>query len=67
MYDAFSEDYDRFVNWESRLASEMPFIERLLQPLEKDGQPVRVLDAACGTGITRSSWRSVDTRQRGRT
>jgi len=51
MYDAFSEDYDRFVNWESRLASEMPFIERLLQPLEKDGQPVRVLDAACGTGM----------------
>lgn len=47
MYDAFSEDYDRFVNWESRLNFELPW---LLQQL--DSAPGRrVLDAACGTGI----------------
>ena len=42
MYDAFSADYDRFVNWESRLASELPFLIQLLDPRS------RVLDAACG-------------------
>jgi len=26
MYDKFSQDYDRFVNWDSRLASEIPFL-----------------------------------------
>jgi len=52
MYDAFSEDYDRFVNWEARLAVEMPFIERLLQGIGHEvGDPLRILDAACGTGI----------------
>ena len=25
-YDPFSADYDRFVNWEGRLAYELPFI-----------------------------------------
>lgn len=45
MYDQFSLDYDRFVNWENRLAYELPFLERAL----KD-RP-RVLDAACGTGM----------------
>ena len=44
MYDAFSADYDRFVNWESRLAFELPFLVQLLDP------QARVLDAACGTG-----------------
>lgn len=44
MYDAFSADYDRFVNWESRLAFELPFLIQLLNPQS------RVLDAACGTG-----------------
>ena len=52
MYDAFSEDYDRFVNWEGRLAVEMPFMEQLLQGLKHEvGGPLRILDAACGTGI----------------
>ena len=52
MYDAFSEDYDRFVNWEARLAVEMPFIEQLLQGIkEKAGGIPRVLDVACGTGM----------------
>jgi glycine/sarcosine N-methyltransferase len=52
MYDAFSSDYDRFVNWESRLAYEMPFITRTLQDLAPSAvNPLRVLDAACGTGM----------------
>jgi glycine/sarcosine N-methyltransferase len=52
MYDSFSADYDRFVNWQSRLSAEMPFIQqqlRILAPAEKAG--LRVLDAACGTGM----------------
>ncbi|GAP13360.1 protein containg methyltransferase domain [Longilinea arvoryzae] len=44
MYDQFSIDYDRFVNWDNRLAYELPFLERALAGRE------RVLDAACGTG-----------------
>lgn len=47
MYNAFSEDYDRFVDWDARLAAEMPFIQEQLQ--EVDAR--RVLDAACGTGM----------------
>jgi len=46
LYDQFSADYDRFVNWESRLAYEQPFIERQLQAVGAR----RVLDSACGTG-----------------
>ncbi len=47
MYDAFSNDYDRFVDWPGRLAVEMPFIEGQLQAAGAR----RVLDAACGTGM----------------
>ena len=51
-YDDFSQDYDRFVNWDSRLKAEIPFVEARLSeldmPLEK--KPA-VLDAACGTGM----------------
>ncbi len=47
MYDAFSVDYDRFVDWDGRLAAEMPFIERQLEAVGAR----RVLDAACGTGM----------------
>jgi len=47
MYDDFSADYDRFVNWEARLAAEMAFIEDRLQ----EAGVRRVLDAACGTGM----------------
>lgn len=52
MYDTFGADYDRFVNWPSRLAVELPWIEQQLQALPgaKD-TPVHVLDAACGTGM----------------
>ncbi len=47
LYDLFSADYDRFVNWQERLAYELPFIE---QQLAACGAR-RLLDAACGTGI----------------
>jgi glycine/sarcosine N-methyltransferase len=47
LYDALSDDYDRFVNWESRLAYEMPFIERTLREVDA----CQVLDVACGTGM----------------
>lgn len=47
MYEAFSVDYDRFVNWDERLAVEMPFIERALKTVRAH----RVLDTACGTGM----------------
>ena len=47
MYDVFSSDYDRFVDWDGRLAGEMPFIQRQLQSVGAQ----RVLDAACGTGM----------------
>lgn len=46
-YDSFSDDYDKFVNWENRLRFELPFIEIQLRLL---GDHARVLDAACGTG-----------------
>jgi len=53
MYDSFSTDYDRFVNWQNRLTFEMPFLEALLQPLAdgEERRPLRVLDAATGTGM----------------
>jgi glycine/sarcosine N-methyltransferase len=47
LYDALCDDYDRFVNWEDRLACEMPFIEQTLR--EADAR--RVIDVACGTGM----------------
>ncbi len=49
MYDALSNDYDRFINWPARLAIEMPFIEQQIQ--KAAGAGCRVLDAACGTGM----------------
>lgn len=52
MYDTFSADYDRFVNWPTRLAAEMPFIEGQLQTVAgQSHRPVQVLDTACGTGM----------------
>lgn len=50
MYDDFSSDYDRFVNWPGRLSVELPFLEKLIGDHD-NADPVRVLDAACGTGM----------------
>lgn len=47
LYDPFSADYDRFVNWKERLAYELPFIE---QQLTTSGAWC-ILDTACGTGM----------------
>jgi len=46
LYDALAADYDRFVNWEARLAHELPFF---LSQFGEVGVR-RVLDSACGTG-----------------
>jgi len=51
MYDSLSADYDRFVDWTARLRVEMPFIEAQIQKIGTGQSPVRVLDAACGTGM----------------
>ena len=51
MYDQFSAVYDRFVNWEERLAHELPFLVSKLTGLNQiDSQPTCILDTACGTG-----------------
>jgi len=47
MYDDFSSDYDHFMNWPARLATELAFIERELQTVGAR----HVLDTACGTGM----------------
>jgi glycine/sarcosine N-methyltransferase len=50
-YDSFADDYDRFVDWPSRLTFELPFLEATLQRLaEPGGRLPSILDAACGTG-----------------
>lgn len=51
MYNKFSQDYDRFVNWHNRLSFELPFLLKQLESVSpQPGAPLRVLDAACGTG-----------------
>jgi glycine/sarcosine N-methyltransferase len=47
MYDSLSSDYDRFVDWQSRLAIELPFI---IEKLNENSTRV-ILDAASGTGM----------------
>jgi glycine/sarcosine N-methyltransferase len=47
MYETLSSDYDRFVNWQSRLSIEMPFITKNLKLYGAKN----VLDAATGTGM----------------
>ncbi len=52
MYNTFAEDYDRFVNWENRLAYEMPFIEKQINLLQdRLHRQLDILDTACGTGM----------------
>ena len=51
MYDEFSRHYDRFVDWDSRLSSELPFLESALNEIQSaPGEKLTILDAACGTG-----------------
>jgi len=50
MYDDFSSDYDRFVDWPGRLSAALPFLEKLISQ-QGSADPVRVRDAACGTGM----------------
>ncbi len=52
MYDSFSANYDRFVNWPGRLSMELPFIQQQLRLVNSSQNgDVSVLDAACGTGM----------------
>ena len=61
MYEAFSQNYDRFVNWQSRLAYEMGFIEQCLRDAAEEARLLpRVLDSACGTG-----WHAIALAKRG--
>ena len=66
MYDQFSLDYDRFVDWPGRLAFELPFlIAQISKSVETQNfaslpKRARVLDAACGTG-----WHAIALAQRG--
>lgn len=51
MYDELSQHYDRFVNWEHRLSSELPFLKSALNEIQTaPGDTLSILDAACGTG-----------------
>jgi glycine/sarcosine N-methyltransferase len=61
MYDQFSQAYDHFVDWTSRLNYELPFIEATLKGRgTHTGESGRVLDAACGTG-----WHAIALAQKG--
>jgi glycine/sarcosine N-methyltransferase len=51
-YDDFSQDYDRFVDWKSRLATEIPFIDHFLKQIQTtQNRSPSILDAACGSGM----------------
>ena len=57
MYQTLASDYDRFNNWEERLAYEMPFILTHLPNMMQDpAQAITLLDAACGTGMHALNW-----------
>lgn len=52
VYDLFSEDYDRFVNWKSRLNFEIPFlVDEIKKVHPGDPSTVQILDSATGTGM----------------
>ncbi|MHB8169935.1 MAG: class I SAM-dependent methyltransferase [Thermincolia bacterium] len=46
LFDDFTVDYDKMVNWEKRLSREGPFFLRVFS----ENKAQRVLDLACGTG-----------------
>ena len=50
MYDKLASIYDYFVNWENRLAYELPFLRIELDKLGAEPSQIRVMDTACGTG-----------------
>lgn len=50
MYDKLATIYDYFVNWNDRLAYELPFLEQHLNTLGDTPANIRVMDTACGTG-----------------
>lgn len=50
MYTHLAPLYDHFVNWQARLAFEMPFLQQQIRGLGKDPTKVTILDTACGTG-----------------
>ncbi len=51
-YNEFSQDYDRFINWQSRLALEIPFLRQYLLRIEAHlERRARILDVACGSGM----------------
>lgn len=52
VYNSFSEEYDRFVNWKSRLDFEIPFLLEEIRKVQS-GEPstVQILDSATGTGM----------------
>lgn len=52
VYDEFSQDYDRFVNWQTRLGYEIPFIQKYLRRAEaRNKRRAHLLDVACGSGM----------------
>lgn len=50
MYEHLAPVYDYFVNWNSRLAYELPFLIKEISSLGENPHELKVLDAACGTG-----------------
>ncbi len=50
IYDDFSADYDRFVDWPARLAVELPFI------VERVANPSYILDAACAIALAQKGY-----------
>ena len=50
MYEHLAPVYDYFVNWNSRLAYELPFLIKEISQLGENTHELKVLDAACGTG-----------------
>ncbi|MDT3700392.1 MAG: class I SAM-dependent methyltransferase [Thermincola sp.] len=55
LFTDFAVDYERMINWPTRLQREAPFFRKVFA----DANAARVLDAACGTGhhaILFASW-----------
>jgi hypothetical protein len=57
LYDAFSADYDRFVNWEERLAYELPSFrcQKQRQPGRNGEKPGRPAQSVNDRGVKTAS------------